>query len=107
MSTSKNWTVRLGFYTPPPNISKKLQIFLHIHHVKVKFVIFALIFGYRYLQLGSMIKILFNNIIYFFWGGGRGMELALGGLTLKGILCPIVFHSCYVYMYVPYQQINK
>ena len=76
--------------------------------MKVKFVIFALIFGYRYLQLGSMIKILFNNIIYFFLGGGgRGVELALGGLTLKGILCPIVFHLCYVYMYVPYQQINK
>ena len=35
------------------------------------------------------------------------MGLALGGLTLRGILCPIVFHSCYVYMYVPYQQINK
>ena len=57
-----------------------------------------------------MIKILFNNIIYiyFFWGGGvGGVGLALGGLTLKGILCRIVFHLCYVYMYVPYQQINK
>ena len=36
-----------------------------------------------------------------------GVGLALGGLTLKGILCRIVFHLCYVYMYVPYQQINK
>ena len=55
-----------------------------------------------------MIKILFNNFIYIYiyiFGGGVG--LALGGLTLKGILCPIVFHLCYVYMYVPYQQINK
>ena len=77
--------------------------------MKVKFVIFALIFVYWFLRLGSMIKILLNNIIFFFFGGGGGwgMGLALGGLTLKGILCPIVFHSCYVYMYVPYQQINK
>ena len=73
--------------------------------MKVKFVIFALIFVYQFLQLGSMIKILLNNIIFFLGGGGAWDWLWVA--FLKGILCPIVFHLCYVYMYVPYQQINK
>ena len=69
--------------------------------MKVKFVIFTHIFVYRFLQLGSMIKILFNYIyIYIFFLGGGGMGSALGGLTLKGTLCPVVFPLCYVYMYL-------
>ena len=28
------------------------------------------------------------------------MGSALGGLTLKGTLCPVVFPLCYVYMYL-------
>ena len=52
--------------------------------MKVKFVIFALIFGYWYLQLGSMIKILFNNIIYFFGGGGKGRGIGFGWLNPEG-----------------------
>ena len=67
--------------------------------MKVKFVIFTHIFVYRFLQLGSMIKILFNYI-YIFFGGVGEMGSALGGLTLKGTLCPVVFPLCYVYMYL-------
>ena len=52
---------------------RSFKFFLHIHHVKVKFVIFALIFVYQFLRLGSMIKILLNNIIFFFGGVGRGI----------------------------------
>ena len=46
--------------------------------MKVKFVIFALIFVYWFLRLGSMIKILLNNIIFFFFGGGGGVGQGVG-----------------------------
>ena len=50
--------------------------------MKVKFVIFALIFVYQFLRLGSMIKILLNNIIFFFGGVGRG--IGFGWLNPEG-----------------------
>ena len=91
-------------YTTPPNISKKLQIFCthspceseicHIHS--------PIIFVYLFLQLGSMIKILFKYIFL----GGRGGGVGFGWLNLEGDFVSYCFPFM-LCLHVPYQQINK